>query len=80
MSCIETSPAVMLTAAGLAADHELGIWDAVILSAAAASGCRLLISEDLLDGFTWGGVTVTNPFSRTRHPLLSALLNADDAP
>jgi len=44
------------------------------LSAAAAADCRLLLTEDLQDGFTWRGVTVTNPFVPTRHELLSALL------
>lgn len=69
-----TSPEVMLTAADLAADHGFGIWDAAILSAASQSGCRLLLSEDLQDGFTWGGVTVANPFKAQRHALLEALL------
>ncbi|MGP0095341.1 MAG: PIN domain-containing protein [Xanthobacteraceae bacterium] len=71
---IDTSPAVMLAAADLATDHQFGIWNAVILSAAAQADCRLLLSEDLQDGFTWSGVTITNPFMPTRHPLLSALL------
>src|SRR5262245_40251481 len=56
---VETSPAMMLAAADLAVDHQFGIWDAVILAAAAAAGCRLLLSEDLHEGFTWRGVTVT---------------------
>jgi len=72
---IETSGSVMLAAADLATDHRLSIWDAVILSGAADAGCRLLLSEDLRDGFTWNGVTVTNPFSSSSvHPLLDALL------
>ena len=71
---IETTGAVMLGAADLASDHQLGIWDGIILSAAADAGCRLLLSEDLQEGFTWSGVTVTNPFSKTRHALLDALL------
>ena len=71
---IETSPEVMLTATDLATDHQLGIWDAVILSAASQAGCRLLLSEDLQEGFTWAGVTVVNPFSSPRHALLEALL------
>jgi predicted nucleic acid-binding protein len=71
---IETSSAVMMTAVDTAVHHKLGVWDAVILSAASAAGCRLLLSEDLQEGFTWNGVTVTNPFSPTRHQLLSALL------
>ena len=75
---VETSPEAMLTAADLATDHHLGIWDAVILSAASRSGCRMLASEDLQDGFTWGGVTVVNPFASPQHALLRALLEKSD--
>jgi predicted nucleic acid-binding protein len=71
---IETSPAIMPAAADLATDHRLGIWDAVVLAAAAAAGCRLLLSEDLQSGFTWNGVTVANPFSAKKHELLKILL------
>ena len=71
---IETSAAIMLAATDLAVDHQLSIWDSVILSAAAQAGCRLLLSEDFQDGFTWNGVTVTDPFSASRHPLLEALI------
>ena len=71
---IETSEETMLAAADLATDHQLGIWDAVIMSAAAEAGCRLLLSEDLQQDFTWKGVTVTNPFSTAKHPLLESLL------
>jgi predicted nucleic acid-binding protein len=70
----ETSAAVMVDAVDLATDHRLRIWDSVILSATAEAGCRLLLSEDLQDGFTWRGVTATNPFGQTRHPLLEILL------
>ena len=73
---IETSAQVMLAAADLATDHQLSIWDSVILSAAAESGCRLLLSEDLQEGFTWKGVTVTNPFAPSKHELLTVLLDA----
>jgi len=77
-SVVETSPEAMLTAADLATDHLLGIWDAVILSTASQSGCRQLLSEDLHEGFTWGGVTVVNPFASPRHALLEALLGDAD--
>ncbi len=73
-SAIETSTSVFLSATDLAVDHQIGIWDSVILSAAAEAGCRLLLSEDLQDGFIWSGVTVVNPFAQTRHPLLTELL------
>lgn len=72
---LDTSATVMLAAVDLAADHQLGIWDAVILCAAAQSGCRLLLSQDFQHGFTWGGVTVTNPFAAPRDPLLEALIS-----
>jgi predicted nucleic acid-binding protein len=75
-SLIETSADVMVAAADLATDHRLSIWEAVILSAAAEAGCRLLLSEDLQEGYTWKGVTVTNPFRTPRHELLASLLTA----
>jgi predicted nucleic acid-binding protein len=76
-STVETSSEAMLAAADLAMDHQLGIWDAVILSAAAQGGCRLLFSEDLQEGFIWAGVTVVNPFISPRHALLRALLEEE---
>jgi len=71
---IETSPDIVLAAMELTVRHQFGWWDAVIVSAAASARCRLLLSEDLQDGFTWSGVTVTNPFAEPRHPLLAAML------
>ena len=71
---IPTTPEVMSAAVDLATVHQSSIWDAVILSAASQAGCRLLLSEDLQNGFTWAGVTVVNPFLTPRHPLLDALL------
>lgn len=70
----DTSREIVLVAANLAQDHQLGIWDAIILSASSASGCRLLLSEDFSNGFNWAGVTVVNPFAAERHPLLVPLL------
>lgn len=71
---IETSPTVLLAAMDVAVHHQVGIWDAVILAAAAAAGCRLLLSEDLQQGFTWGGVTVVNPFAEKKHELLEVAM------
>lgn len=74
----DTTAAVMMVAVDLATAHRLPTWDAVVLSAAAEAGCRLLLSEDMQDGFTWRGLTVANPFSSALHPLLAALLAAPD--
>jgi predicted nucleic acid-binding protein len=73
-SVSETSASVMLNATDLATDHGVSIWDAVVLAASAEAGCRLLLSEDLQEGFTWRGVTVTNPFAPSIHPLLAGAL------
>lgn len=62
------------SALDLAADHGLQIWDSLILSVAADNRCRLLLSEDLQNGFTWRGVTVVNPFAAPLSPLLSNIL------
>jgi predicted nucleic acid-binding protein len=70
----DTTPDVIVAAAELSMGHRLGIWDAVVLATASSAGCRLLLSEDLQDGFTWAGVTVTNPFGPARHVLLEGLL------
>jgi len=71
---VETSPDILLGAVELTRQHQFGIWDAITLSAAADAHARLLLSEDLQDGFTWRGVTVANPFAARRHPLLEAIL------
>jgi predicted nucleic acid-binding protein len=57
-----TSPDVLLDAMELVASHQLSFWDAIVLAAAGQAGCRLLVTEDMQDGFTWRGVTIRNPF------------------
>ena len=71
---IETSETVIVGAAELAASHRFSFWDGVVLASAAEGGCRLLLSEDLQEGFTWNSVTVTNPFGVSSHPLLTGFL------
>ena len=72
---VETSAGAMLAATDLVVNHQLGLWDAVILCVAAEVDCHLLLSEDMQDGFIWQGVTIVNPFVRFKNPLLKALLN-----
>jgi predicted nucleic acid-binding protein len=75
---METSAAVIVNATDLASDHGLTIWDSVVLAAAAEADCRLLLSEDLQEGFTWRGVTVANPFAPTLHPILATSLTDEE--
>jgi predicted nucleic acid-binding protein len=62
-------PALPLTgqthraAIGLARDHGLSIYDALIIAAALEAGCDRLLSEDLQHGRRFGVLVVQNPFA-----------------
>jgi predicted nucleic acid-binding protein len=43
--------------------HALSWWDSLIVSAAQAQSCVVLLTEDLQDRATYGGITVCNPFA-----------------
>ena len=43
--------------------HTLSWWDSLIVSAAQAQSCALLLTEDLQDQAIYGGITVHNPFA-----------------
>jgi predicted nucleic acid-binding protein len=75
-SLVDTSETVLLSAMELSSQHRLRTFDAIIMAAAASAGCRLLLSEDLQDGFTWNGVTVVNPFAPEPNALLAELLDS----
>ena len=68
-----TNASTLEAALDLAVDHRFSIWDAVIVNAASEAGCRLLLSEDLADGFVWRGLAIVNPFAAEPHPLLRRL-------
>ena len=44
--------------------HALSFWDAMIVQAAAAANCHLLLSEDMQDGLQIDSLTIRNPFRR----------------
>ena len=62
------------SAMAVAVNHNLQVWDALILAVAMEQRCRLLLSEDMQHEFTWHGVTVVNPYQESKHHLLQALL------
>jgi predicted nucleic acid-binding protein len=68
-----TTRPVLTLAFDLAIDHQLATWDAVIMTVAVEAGCRVLPSEDMHDGFAWGGVTIVNPFALSPNRLLGDL-------
>ena len=65
---------VIWAALDLSVRARLSLWDAMILVAARALGCRTVWSEDLNAGQVYDGVQVLNPFAdgaspkRTRAP------------
>jgi len=60
---IEMTPELVLSALSLSERSQISPWDAAILEAARQAGCSRVLSEDLGDGQTYGGITVENPFS-----------------
>lgn len=53
---------LVLRAAHTVVEHQLSIWDAMILEAARLAGCSEVWTEDLASGSTIRGVRVLNPF------------------
>jgi predicted nucleic acid-binding protein len=56
----------VLAAIDLHGEARIGFWDALIVLAAAESGCDVLWTEDLSDGQLLRGVRIRNPFAGGR--------------
>ena len=57
--------AVLLDAFASQERFRLSFWDALILAAARAAGCRYLLTEDLQPGQDLDGIVVVSPFKIT---------------
>ncbi|HXW63763.1 MAG TPA: PIN domain-containing protein [Burkholderiaceae bacterium] len=53
---------VMIGALEIKAIYRIAYWDAAIIAAARALGCRELLSEDMSHGREVEGIRITNPF------------------
>jgi len=60
---IQVSPALIQDAIDCSILNQLSFWDALILAAASAAGCGVVLSEDLNPGQQILGVRVENPFA-----------------
>jgi predicted nucleic acid-binding protein len=58
----EITIAVMSGALDIKAAAGLSYWDAAIVAAARALGCREVLSEDMSHGRQIDGIVITNPF------------------
>ena len=56
------SVSIMTGALDIKVEHGLSYWDAAIVAAARALGCRELYSEDMIHGREIERVTIINPF------------------
>jgi predicted nucleic acid-binding protein len=54
---------VLRRARDVEARYDLAWWDCLIVAAAQAQGCAVLLSADLQDGGIYGGVLVRSPFT-----------------
>jgi predicted nucleic acid-binding protein len=63
LTVIPADAGLVRRAAHTAHQHQLSIFDAMVLEAAALAGCDELLTEDLADGSTLRGVSIVNPFA-----------------
>ncbi|MDX2437369.1 MAG: PIN domain-containing protein [Acidobacteriota bacterium] len=59
---VSTDPQLVKQAVDTGRRFNIAIWDALIIEAARAAGCKRVLSEDLQAGQDFNGVTVENPF------------------
>ena len=63
LTVVQIDPRLILAAIDLHRLHQLSIWDALILQAAASGGCRELLTEDMQLGARLLGIEIVNPFA-----------------
>jgi predicted nucleic acid-binding protein len=61
--CVAVSASAIRAALADAVAGRASYWDALLVATAAEAGCRLILTEDLADGATLGGVAIHNPFA-----------------
>jgi predicted nucleic acid-binding protein len=60
---VSTDPQLVRQAVQTSRRFEIAVWDALIMEAARAAGCRRVMSEDLHSGQDFDGVVIENPFA-----------------
>jgi predicted nucleic acid-binding protein len=61
--CASVSEGAVRTALADAVAGRASYWDALLVATAAEAGCALILTEDMADGTTLGGVEIHNPFA-----------------
>lgn len=63
LDLVQVDLEVILSAIDLHRLRTVSLWDALIVRAALASGCTVLLSEDLQTGQRFNGLQIVNPFA-----------------
>jgi predicted nucleic acid-binding protein len=61
--CVAATPTAIRAALPLALAGRASYWDALLVATAAEAGCSLVLTEDMADGASLGGVQIHNPFT-----------------
>lgn len=59
---VDSDVSLVLQALARSAEHQLSIWDAMVIEAALRAEAQTLYTEDLTHGQCFGTLTVVNPF------------------
>jgi predicted nucleic acid-binding protein len=62
LSIVQIDTPMILAAIARCREASISLWDSLIVEAALAGQCDLLLSEDLQDGRAFGSLRVENPF------------------
>jgi len=60
---VALSAQLVVSAIETSIEHQVSYWDAMIIEAAASSGCTVLLTENLNAGAVIRGVKIVNPFT-----------------
>jgi predicted nucleic acid-binding protein len=80
LAVVPTDGEIIVAAARFSQRYRLQFWDAVIWQASRKGGATILLTEDMQDGFTAGGMRALNPFTRADWPTLAADLGLGPHP
>lgn len=69
-----TTDAVLNEASEMARAHRMQLWDGVVCAAAIDAGAKVLMTEDMQDGRTIGGLRLMNPFAAENAEAVDGLL------
>ena len=69
-----TTDAVMKKACEMARSHRLQLWGCVVTVAALDAGAKVLLTEDMQDGRSLGGLRLLNPFAPVNDEAIEAVL------